>query len=59
MDWTTLGPRVPQYQALIAEDVKADTRKLYSSEAFSAQTSGTERSLKDFIDKRHAYLLKK
>ena len=29
MDWKTLGPRVQQYQALIAEDVKADTRKLY------------------------------
>ena len=58
MDWKTLGPKVEQYQALIAEDVKTDTRKLYSTEAFKAETDGDERSLKSFIEKRRAYLLK-
>ena len=58
LDWKTLGPRVQQLQALIAEDVKNDTRKLYSTEAFKAETDGDERSLKNFIEKRRAYLLK-
>ena len=40
LDWKTLGPRVEGYQALIAEDVKADTRKLYSFEAFTAGLDG-------------------
>ena len=58
LDWKTLGPRVEGYQALIAEDVKADTRKLYSFEAFTAGLDGSERSLKAFVEKRRAYLLK-
>ena len=58
LDWKTLGPRVEGYQALIAEDVKADTRKLYSFEAFTAGLDGSERSLKTFVEKRRAYLLK-
>jgi spore coat protein CotH len=58
LDWKTLGPRVQQLQALIAEDVKADTRKLYSTEAFKAETDGDGRSLKTFIEKRRAFLLK-
>jgi spore coat protein CotH len=58
LDWKTLGPRVQQYQALIAGDVKADTRKLYSFEAFQAETDGGERSLKSFVEKRRAFLLK-
>ena len=58
LDWKTLGPRVQQYQALIEQDVKADTRKLYSYEAFKTETDGGERSLKSFVEKRRAYLLK-
>jgi spore coat protein CotH len=58
LDWATLGPRVQQYQALIAEDVKADTRKLYSFEAFKNGLDGEERSLKSFVEKRRAFLLK-
>jgi hypothetical protein len=58
LDWKTLVPRVQQYQALIAGDVKADTRKLYSFEAFQAETDGGERSLKSFVEKRRAFLLK-
>ena len=59
LDWKTLAPRVARYQALIADDVKADTRKLYSLEAFKEETDGAERSLKAFVEKRRAYLLKK
>ena len=58
LDWNTLGPRVAKYQALIAADVKTDTRKLYSTEAFTTDTDGGERSLRSFIDRRRAYLLK-
>jgi spore coat protein CotH len=58
LDWNTLGPRVAKYQALIAEDVKTDTRKLYSGEAFKEETDGAARSLKAFVDKRRAFLLK-
>ena len=58
LDWKTLGPRVAQYQALIAADVKADTRKLYSTEAFTTGTTGEDDSLKAFVEKRRAFLLK-
>jgi spore coat protein CotH len=58
LDWKTLGPRIQQLQSLIAEDVKADTRKLYSFEAFRAETDTGEKSLKSFVEQRRAYLLK-
>jgi hypothetical protein len=70
LDWTRLGPLAQQYHSLIAEDVKADTRKLDSTEAFiqslteEAQESGrggfgggSKISLKGFADQRRAYLL--
>lgn len=53
LDWNTLGPLVTKYQAVIADDVKLDTRKLNSTEEF---TSGVQ-ALKDFADRRRAYLL--
>jgi hypothetical protein len=58
LDWKTLEPKVRQYQALIAADVKADTRKLYSTEAFENGIEGSDESLKSFVDRRRAYLLK-
>ena len=54
LDWKTLGPIAEKHRALIAADVKADTRKLYSSEAFDSGLDG----LKTFVDARRAYLLK-
>ena len=36
LDWNKMGPKIAQYQALIAADVKADTRKLDTTENFSA-----------------------
>jgi hypothetical protein len=58
LDWQTLEPRVRQYQSVIADAVKADTRKLYSFEAFRADVDGSERSLKNFVERRRAFLLK-
>jgi spore coat protein CotH len=52
LDWNTLNPLVTKYQALIAADVKADTRKLDSFEDFQAGVT----SLKNFVDRRRAYL---
>ena len=35
LDWKTLGPLAQKYHALIAADVKADTRKLFDNEGSS------------------------
>jgi len=69
LDWKRLGPLATQYQALIADEVKADTRKLSSFEAFQRGVSddveqegfrGPERmlSLKNFAEQRRTFLLK-
>ena len=52
LDWNKLGPLAAKYQALIAEDVKTDTRKLYATEAFDLD------GLKSFVAARREYLLK-
>jgi hypothetical protein len=52
LDWPTIEPLARKYHALIAADVKADTRKLDTSEAFEA---GVAR-LRDFVERRQAYL---
>ena len=68
LDWNKLGPLAEQYQALIADEVKADTRKLSSFEAFQKGVRedveqegfrGPERalSLKNFAGQRRAFLL--
>ena len=68
LDWNKLGPLAQQYQALIAADVKTDTRKLDSLDAFTkSATADTESSgfrgprrkisLKSFVEQRRAYLL--
>jgi hypothetical protein len=69
LDWKTLGPIAEKYHALIAEEVKRDTRKLDSTEAFEASLTGDtaesggrgpqpRMNLKQFADQRRAYLLK-
>jgi hypothetical protein len=58
LDWKKLEPIVRARQALIAGDVKIDGRKLYSTEAFTADVSDGENSLRAFVEKRRAYLLK-
>jgi hypothetical protein len=57
LDWQKLEPRLKQYQALIDADVKADTRKLYSYEAFHNGLAGPENSLKTFVEQRRRFLL--
>jgi CotH kinase protein len=58
LDWKALEPIVRERQALIAEDVKVDGHKLYTTESFSADVSGSENSLQHFVEKRRAFLLK-
>jgi hypothetical protein len=53
LDWANLEPLVRQYHALIAEDVRADTKRLDTIEAFDA---GVGR-IKTFVDRRRAFLL--
>lgn len=69
LDWNKLGPLVKQYEGVIADAVKADTRKLDSTEAFfngidgGAQAQGGAGpnrgggSLKSFAEQRRAFLL--
>jgi hypothetical protein len=68
LDWKRIEPLAKSYQALIAEDVKKDTHKLYPFEAFqNGLTTDVEdqtprgprktMSLKTFMDQRRAFLL--
>jgi hypothetical protein len=58
LDWKTLGPLVEQYRALIDADVQADSKKLYSYEAFQTGLTGAANSLKSFAAERSRYLLR-
>ena len=58
LDWRTLEPMVRRYQALIAESVKADTKKLYSFDAFQSNVAKGDESLRGFVERRRAFLLK-
>jgi len=58
LDWRTLEPLIRQYQSVIAADVKADTRKLYTTERFTAGVDRGDDSLKSFVDRRRTFLLK-
>ena len=69
LDWKTLGPIAERYAALIAADLKVDTRMLATLESFersvdgAAEPTGAEpgrgrsMSLKSFAEQRRAYLL--
>jgi hypothetical protein len=66
LDWKNLGPMVAQYRELIKDDVKADTRKLETFEAFEQATSpatdsnqgqGRQVSLRSFAIQRRKFLL--
>jgi spore coat protein CotH len=58
LDWQRLEPLVRQYHALIGEEVRSDTRKLHSYEAFHDEVDQGDDSLKGFVDRRRAFLLK-
>tara|TARA_B110000305_G_scaffold227733_1_gene276717 strand:- start:684 stop:1016 length:333 start_codon:yes stop_codon:yes gene_type:complete len=58
LDWEKNAPRILLYQALIEEDIKADTRKLHSTEEFYDGVDGSdENSLRAFFERRRAFLL--
>jgi hypothetical protein len=57
MDWKRVDPLVTRWQSLIAADVAADTRKLYTTEAFTTGLRGGETSVQTFMERRRAYLL--
>jgi hypothetical protein len=69
--WDRVGPIAERYQALIAADVKTDTRKLYPTDVFTSsltvdgpEASGggpiapPDMSLKSFVEQRGAWLRK-
>jgi hypothetical protein len=69
LDWNRLGPLAQEYQAVIAEDIKLDTRKLDSTEAFFKGVTenvateggfggGQRIGLKNFAEQRRTFLLK-
>jgi hypothetical protein len=70
LDWSKVGTMVKQFQALIAADVTSDTRKIFSTAAFTKSvtqddfepgygpTAPSSMSLKSFIEQRRAFLLK-
>ncbi|MBT7859431.1 MAG: T9SS type A sorting domain-containing protein [Gemmatimonadetes bacterium] len=53
LTWETVGPLVEQYGLLIDAEVRADNRKLYTTEAFEDSPA----ELEDFVDTRRAFLL--
>ncbi len=58
MDWKNIEPLVRRLRAVIAEDVKVDTRKLYPYEAFEEGLGSSDKSLRHFVEARRAFLLK-
>lgn len=66
MAWESIGPVIEQCRELIGDAVREDTRKLASTEAFEAATSsapptdsgGRPVSLRDFLERRRAFLLR-
>lgn len=64
LGWTKLGPTIQGHVKLIGEEIKADTRKNSSYEAFLAAISpdapkeGARNGLRTFLDTRREYLLK-
>jgi hypothetical protein len=72
LDWNVLGPIIAEYQSLIADEVKADGKKLYSYDSFAyslSQDSGSPGggsgrfdrfvapSFKSFVTERREFLL--
>ncbi|MDF1701614.1 MAG: CotH kinase family protein [Planctomycetota bacterium] len=57
LDWDYLGAHVASARALIGAEVAADTRKLTTTEAFQQATDGDHGVLKQFCERRAAYLL--
>jgi len=54
LSWDRLEPITVEYQALIADVVASDRRKLYSTENFE---SGVDTTLRPFFERRQAFLI--
>lgn len=61
--WSVVGPLVTKYQALIAADVAADTKKIYTTQMFTDNVTQsvvfgrtTIRGIKPSVDARAAFL---
>jgi hypothetical protein len=59
LDWKTIDPLVTRWQSVVAADVAGDTRKLYSTEAFTTGLRGAENSLERFMTDRRTFLLER
>ena len=57
LSWEKIGPSIAAARALIADEVKADTRKLMSYEAFLQATDPETGDLRKFCEERSKYLL--
>jgi hypothetical protein len=57
LDWQRLEPVARRHHALIAEAVRADTKKLYTFQAFESGVSEGSESLKSFVLRRRTFLL--
>ena len=57
LDWKTLSPIVEGYKTLIDADVKLDSKKLYSYDAFLSGLAGPANSLKTFTADRRKFLV--
>lgn len=57
MDWNTVLPFVQSSHALIAADVRKDTRKLYDNAGFEAAIAASGNPLRAFLDARRTFLL--
>lgn len=69
LNWEQFGAVAQRYQAVIADDVRQDVRKLYSTQAFSSgllsdvqevytgPVTAPGMSLKTFVEQRRAFLL--
>ena len=64
LNWANLGPKVARNRAIIADDVKRDTKKMTTNEDFDLGTANVESEgasimpLRNFAEKRRAFLLK-
>jgi hypothetical protein len=58
LEWKTLGPIVERYKALIDADVRIDSKKLYSYDAFQSGLTGSSNSLKAFAADRLKFLVR-
>jgi hypothetical protein len=56
LDWKTLGPLLEEYKTLIDAEVRVDSKKLYSYEAFQSGLTGPGNSLKSFAAERLKFL---